>query len=166
MGFQTRKLSSYAVTVLYRAISAEAEHLMLRCLFVLCLPDTWSVSSVPSCRWIRLGSKRLGWRRCSSLPEILTWWSHCDSDSSSWSFPPLAWETLCRWADTRAVPDVHPVQSHEWGFSLPPGNDGLSGGNRDASSQTGVQNKQWCCWVTAINTLKSEPQTSTVVIQP
>lgn len=115
-----------------------------------------------SCRWIRLGSKRLGWRRCSSLPEILTWWSDCDSDSSPWSFPPLARETLCRWADAWAVPHVHPVQSHERGFSLPPGNDGLQGGNRDASSQTGIQNKQRHRRVTAINTRKSEPQTSTV----
>lgn len=76
-----------------------------------------------------------------STPRNLSWWPDCDSDSSSWSFPPLARETLCWWVDSWAVPYVHPVQSHERGLSLAPGNAGLQGGDRDASSQTGIQDK-------------------------
>lgn len=56
---------------------------------------------------------------------------------------------------------MHPIQSHERGLSLPPGNDGLQGGNRDAPPQTGVQNQQRGRWVTG-SAWESEPQASTV----
>lgn len=93
-------------------------------------------------RRVRSWSQRLGRGRCPPVQEVPSQRPYSDSDASLQSFPYVAREAVRGWADARAVPHVHPVQSHERGFAPSPGHAGLPRRDRGSPTQAGLQNPE------------------------
>lgn len=93
-------------------------------------------------RWVWSWGQRLGCGGRPPVQEVSSKWPDSDADASIQSLPPVARKAVCRRADARAVPHVHPVQSHERGLPLSPGHVGFPRGDRDSPTQTGLQDSK------------------------